>query len=128
MAELTTTRGALYGICNEARALQRIFESLDFGSLFNHASPEQQDALLSLLLNIDLIPVRRWIKMEQYKQYHTLTLRQLRIVAKTLGVKYYSMKTKEELLTDIGAVYEQREKRSIKADAVSTGTKEEGKG
>lgn len=108
MKTITEVRGALYFIANHARALQRIFESSDFEYLFNRAGSDQQDALFEKLEIIDLKPIRLWIKTEQYKAYETLTTRQLRVVAKTLGIKYFSLKTKDELLTDIGAVYEQR--------------------
>jgi len=97
-------RNATSFITNDARAIQRYIDSDDFEELTNVS--DLIDELYVALNKITFAEVKKLIYMMQNINYEFLSLRRLRLLAKSLGIKYYSMKTKDELLTDIGGVYE----------------------
>ena len=93
----------------DARNLYYTTRTLDFEEIYLAANREQQDIVEKLFWNLNVEKVQCWILMQKYKKPEVLTLKELRLLASQLHIKYYYIHTKEELLEKVREKYASRD-------------------
>lgn len=98
----------------EARNLYNTVCTTNFKELYTKATVEEQKDIAKWVWNLETMKIDSWILKQQTKNLDKLSLRSLRALGRRYGIKYYAIKTKEELLEEIRA---KQDKRNTKGNA-----------
>ena len=82
----------------DARRMQNIAESDKFRDAYNRSSEDDKKRLDTIINAVDPESLNNWIKSIR-SSYDDMTKTDLRYLAMQKRVKYYSRKSKEELIT-----------------------------
>lgn len=111
---ISEIEGELYYKLLTLRSIQRIIQTVDFKEAYNFANKHEKEELERLIDNYDKGGINNWIKIINERKIlysatsvsgmtiiYQYTVKELKIYARRIGVKYYNCKNKYELLSEI---------------------------
>lgn len=84
-----------------ARRILAVVESEDFESLFQNATTVEQERIQHAVETLDHKMLDLYISILRKRVYETYTVRELREIARGLNIKYYTLLSKLDLMTEI---------------------------
>jgi hypothetical protein len=85
----------------DARNIDRVIQSEDFRIMYERASKKHQERIEELIWELIPSKIEHWILSQRLLDIDKLTLRELRLIARKYGIRYYSIKTKGELQEEL---------------------------
>jgi hypothetical protein len=103
--ELANLRELVHDKCNELKRLEYLLSSKDFETFYNKATPEIKTLIVAGIKESSLTKVGKLFKEGTSKPLQEMSFRELVVVAKRVGLKYYKNLDKTVLLSEL-AKYE----------------------
>lgn len=100
--KLPDLRLSAYRTYCDARAIDRMISTAEFGELWEEALESERAILEQHVVNVDRLAVASWIRTQERREVDGKTLRELRVLAAKAGIPHVNMRSKDDLISLLG--------------------------